>query len=69
VKKYLESKKITYPIAVDREDAPAWGEFNVKAIPAAFLIDQKGQIVAQWTGAPASMQEVERELNRLLTVD
>jgi peroxiredoxin/YHS domain-containing protein len=69
VKRFVDSKKVTYPVAMDREESPAWEAFNVKAIPAAFLIDQKGRIVAQWTGAPAGTQDVEMELNKLLALD
>ena len=36
VKKYVKSKKLTYPIAVDSEKSPAWEAFRVKAVPAAF---------------------------------
>ena len=42
--------KISYPIFWDGKTTPAWHIFKVKAIPAMFLIDKKGQIVAQWTG-------------------
>ena len=68
VKKFIEDRKYTYPIAVDSEKAPAWERYGVRAIPAAFLLDQKGRIVAQWTGAPPSA-EVEARLKELLRVD
>ena len=41
---------ISYPIFWDAKITPAWHMLKVKAIPAMFLIDKKGQIVAQWTG-------------------
>jgi peroxiredoxin/YHS domain-containing protein len=69
VKKFVASKKFTYPIAIDSGKNPAWDAYRVKAIPAAFLIDQKGRIVAQWTGVPASTKELEETLERLLAAD
>jgi len=69
VAKFVASKKLTYPIAVDSEKDPAWDAFRVKAVPAAFLIDREGRIVAQWSGAPASAKELEAMLEELLRVD
>ena len=69
VKKYVRAKKITYPIAMDSEKDPAWEAFKVKAVPAAFLIDRQGQLVAQWTGSSANRAELERALEKLLAVD
>jgi thiol-disulfide isomerase/thioredoxin len=69
VKKYVRSKKITYPIAMDSEKDPAWEAFKVKAVPAAFLLDREGRLVAQWTGAAASRSELEQALGKLLVVD
>ena len=65
VKKFVEDRKYTYPIAVDSEKAPAWEAYGVRAIPAAFLLDAKGRIVAQWTGAP-NTAEVESRIDSLL---
>jgi peroxiredoxin/YHS domain-containing protein len=69
VKKFVASKKFTYPIAVDSGQDPAWNAFRVKAIPAAYLIDQQGRIVAQWTGAPADARQLEEKLEELLRTD
>ena len=69
MKKYVRAKKITYPIAMDSEKDPAWEAFKVKAVPAAFLIDRQGQLVAQWTGSSANRAELERALEKLLAVD
>ena len=66
VKKYVASKKFSYPIAVDSEKSPTWDAFRVKAVPAAYLIDREGRIVAQWTGAPANARDLERKLEELL---
>jgi len=49
---YAEKKKIAYPVLYDTAEAPAWDLFKVKAIPATFLVDRDGNIVAQWTGKP-----------------
>ncbi|MGH7490790.1 MAG: redoxin domain-containing protein [bacterium] len=54
---FLAKNKITYAIALDAADKPAWEVYKVKVIPAMFLIDREGQIVQQWVGE-AKMQEV-----------
>jgi peroxiredoxin/YHS domain-containing protein len=69
VKKFVQSKQIRYPIAMDSGKAPAWDAFKVKAVPAAFLIDREGRIVAQWTGSPPSGKELEEKLEELLRAD
>lgn len=45
---FAEKRKFSYPLVVDNKETPSWAEFKVKGIPAMFLIDKKGQIVAQW---------------------
>ena len=50
VPKTVEKKKLRYPVAVDTQPTPAWQAFRVAAIPAMFLIDRDGQIVAEWRG-------------------
>ena len=62
VKKFIRKKKITYPIAIDSKKSSLWEKYRVKAVPAAFLIDREGNIVAQWTGTPPKAKEVEKEL-------
>ena len=69
VQKAVASMKITYPIAMDSEKDPAWDAFLVKAVPAAYLLDREGRIVAQWTGAAASAKELESKLEELLRTD
>ncbi len=69
VKKYVAAKKIGYPIALDSEKSPAWDAYRVKAVPAAFLIDRQGRIVAQWTGIPANAAELEIKVAALLAAD
>jgi thiol-disulfide isomerase/thioredoxin len=66
VAKYIAAKKYTYAIALDDGKHPAWEAFRVKAVPAAFLIDAKGQVVAQWLGAPANTGELEAKIEGLL---
>ena len=65
VKKFVASKKIRYPIAIDSEKDPSWERFGVKAVPAAFLVDRSGNIVAQWTGV-VNVRELEEKLAVLL---
>ena len=69
VRKFVVSKRFTYPIALDSEKAPAWEAFRVKAVPAAFLIDRQGQVVAQWTGAAPKRGELDAALEKLLPAD
>ena len=69
VKKFVASKKFSYPIAIDSEKEPAWEAFGVKAVPAAYLIDREGRLVAQWTGSPANTKDLEDRLTKLLAVE
>jgi len=69
VTKFVSSKKFTYRIAVDDGKKPAWDAFRVKAIPAAYLLDREGRIVAQWLGAPPDPKELERRVTELLATD
>jgi thiol-disulfide isomerase/thioredoxin len=69
VQRYVRSKKFTYPIVMDDAKDPAWDAYKVKAIPAAFLLDRDGRVVAQWTGAPPDARALEAQLAKLLTVD
>ena len=62
VKKYVKAKKIAYPIALD---VATWERLKVKAVPAAFLVDGQGRIVAQWTGA-VDTKDVEAKVAALL---
>jgi len=69
VKKFVAARKITYSIAVDSDRNPAWDAFRVKAIPAAYLMNREGQIVAQWTGAAPTGKDLEVRLEELLSAD
>jgi len=66
VKAFVAAKKLGYPIAVDAAASPAWAAFRVKAVPASYLIDREGRVVAQWTGRSASGAEIEKTLEGLL---
>lgn len=66
VEKLIAQKKVTYPIAMDSKDSPAWDAFRVKVVPSAYLLDRQGRIVAQWTGAAADPKEIETKLTDLL---
>ena len=66
VKDFVEKHEIRYPIAMDVGETPAWNDYMVKAVPAAFLIDRDGQIVAQWTGKTADMDALRAQLDELL---
>ena len=48
--RFLERRPIDYAIVHDGGDDPAWWQFQVPAIPAAFLLDGEGNVVAQWSG-------------------
>lgn len=50
VPRFVRKEKLSYPIALDTGERPAWYEFYVAAIPAMFLIDRDGRIVAEWRG-------------------
>lgn len=50
IKRFVDKVDVSYPIFSDAKEQPAWDMFRVKVLPAAFLIDPKGQVVAQWTG-------------------
>jgi peroxiredoxin len=50
VPKFVAKHKLDYPIVLDTTATPAWYAYHVAAIPAMFLIDEQGQIVAEWRG-------------------
>ena len=65
IKKFMNKTGISYPIFSDANATPAWHVFKVKAIPALFLIDGDGQIVAQWTGEIDHNQIRNEVINRM----
>jgi peroxiredoxin/YHS domain-containing protein len=50
INKFLDRYDVSYPVYSDAKASPAWNEYRVKAVPAMFLIDRSGDIVAQWLG-------------------
>ncbi|MEE2754377.1 MAG: redoxin domain-containing protein [Candidatus Latescibacterota bacterium] len=50
IRKFVDKVGVSYPIFLDARSPRLWHTFKVKAIPALFLIDRSGQIVAQWLG-------------------
>ncbi len=51
VRAFVDEKNMAYTVALDGGDEPAWLAYRVAAIPAAFLVDPDGRIVAEWKGA------------------
>jgi peroxiredoxin/YHS domain-containing protein len=62
---FLKKHAFTYPIVLDDAKSPTWAAYKVKAIPAIYLIDREGQIVAQWKGEP-KMKELEAAVDAAL---
>ncbi|HEX7878995.1 MAG TPA: redoxin family protein [Candidatus Eisenbacteria bacterium] len=62
----VADKDLTYPIVIDTGERPSWKAFGVKAIPATFLVDADGKIVAQWTGNEIKWDKVEKEVERVV---
>jgi thiol-disulfide isomerase/thioredoxin len=65
VKKFLSKNPVSYPVAMDREESPAWEAYHVKILSTVFLVDQRGVIVKRWTGE-IGMDEVRRAVEDLL---
>ena len=51
INKFLKKHKITYPVYSDAKNQPAWYTYRVRAVPAMFLVDRDGQVVAEWRGS------------------
>jgi thiol-disulfide isomerase/thioredoxin len=69
VKRFLEKTPVAYPVAIDDKADPAWADYRVKAVPAAFLVDRDGRIVAQWTGRTVDAAELETRLAEMFAAD
>ena len=65
VARMVKKRKASHPVALDGGDAPAWSAFLVRVVPAQYLIDPAGRIVAQWSGK-TNLAVVEGEIVRLL---
>lgn len=68
VEKFVEKEKMPYPVMLDTGKSPAWHAFGVTAIPAMFLIDAEGRIVAEWKGV-VDLDAVRGEVEALLKPD
>jgi peroxiredoxin/YHS domain-containing protein len=62
---FLKKKPVSYPILLDSAKDATWAAYKVKAIPALFLVDRNGQVVAQWTGEP-KMSDIEAAVDAAL---
>ena len=65
VQRFVATRKLTYPVAIDDLRDPISARFGVRAIPTAFLVDQRGRIVHRWIGSP-DRKELETRLAGLL---
>ncbi len=65
VARMIKRRQAAHPVYLDSATAPAWSAYKVRVVPAQFLINPQGQIVAQWSGA-IDLAEVEAELSRWL---
>ena len=65
VAKMIQRKKASHPVALDGGEQPAWAAYHVRSVPAQFLIDGDGRIVAQWLGK-TDLAAVEQEILKLL---
>jgi peroxiredoxin len=63
IERFVKKVGVSYPIFSDAKQEQAWHMFNVKVLPAAFLIDPKGQVVAQWRGK-IDHKQIEEEVAR-----
>ncbi len=61
----IKKRKATHSVYLDATDSPAWSAYLVRAVPAQFLIDAGGNVVAQWSGK-IDLDEVEAEIVRRL---
>jgi thiol-disulfide isomerase/thioredoxin len=60
------SKKYGYRFAFDRTDSPNWENWDVEAIPSAFLIDRKGNVIGHWRGIPKDPAAMENAIKNAL---
>lgn len=65
VERMMRRKKASHPVFLDRTATPAWAAYLVRTVPAQFLVDPDGQIVAQWLGR-TDLDAVEEEIRERL---
>jgi thiol-disulfide isomerase/thioredoxin len=66
VRKFVEKNRVAYPVAVDREESPAWEAYHVKVLSTVYLVDRGGNLVGRWTGE-IDMDDVRRSVEALLS--
>ncbi len=62
---FLAKHKLSYPIVLDNGKNPAWQAFRVKGVPAVYLVDANGTVVAQWGGGENN-KDIEATVRNLL---
>jgi len=62
---FLAKRPLDYPVVHDGGEDPAWWQFQVPVIPAAYLLDGEGNVVAQWRSA-FDEDEVRAQVESLL---
>lgn len=65
VRRMVKRRDARHPVYLDDADPPAWESYRVRVVPAQFLLDAEGRIVAQWSGK-IDLDVVEAEITRLL---
>ena len=63
--RFLDRRPVGYDVVHDGGDDPAWWQFQVPAIPAAFLLDAEGNVVAQYSGT-IDTEDLERRIEALV---
>ena len=66
VPKFVEKKKLHYPVALDTADTPAWHAFFVPRFLRYSSSTKQGIIVAEWRGK-ISTDDVTKAVEELLT--
>lgn len=64
-RKMVEKRGLDYPLYFDTQETPAWAALHVRSVPAMFLVDAQGSIVAQWSGH-VDLDEVTERVEALL---
>ena len=62
---FLKKKPVGYPMLLDDPKNPTWKAYNVRFIPALFLIDRSGNVVAHWRGE-ANAADIEAALAKVV---
>ncbi|MFC1929588.1 TlpA family protein disulfide reductase [Chloroflexota bacterium] len=62
VKKFMEANQLSLPVVLDRDQKVA-REYNIRAIPTTFFIDENGIIRDRVIGAFPNKSEIEKRLS------